>query len=36
MPPVLNEQFTANLVPLRASSSESVPALELYNVHNII
>ncbi len=32
-PPVLNEQFNANLVPLRATSSESVPAMELYNMH---
>ena len=33
-PPVLNEQFTANLVPLRATSSESVPVMELYNMYN--
>ena len=32
-PPVLNEQLTANLVPLRATSSESVPAMKLYNVY---
>ena len=31
-PPVLDEQLAANLVPLRATCSESVPAVELYDM----
>ena len=39
-PPVLDEQLAANLVPLRATCSESVPAVELsicaIRVHSVI